>query len=127
MNLLTRIFTSLLISAFGLFLASPIFALSNNTENLIVLSSNISDTCTSNIQCEVLADGQYFCHSGTENISSQWWSIHHIPTSKSGDTIISNNSQFSIPPRENLVQKIATYIGPDTYIYPFVGIIKIQV
>lgn len=127
MNLLTRIFTSLLISAFGLFLASPIFALSNNTENLIVLSSNISDTCTSNIQCEVLADGQYFCHSGTENISSQWWSIHHIPTSKSGDTIISNNSQFSIPPRENLVKKIATYIGPDAYIYPFVGIIKIQV
>lgn len=127
MNLLTRIFTSLLLSAFGLFLASPIFALTNNTEDIIVLSSNFSDTCTSNIQCEVLADGQYFCHSGTENISSQWWSIHHIPTSKSGDTSISNNSHFAIPPRRYVIQKIATYTGPDIYIYPFVGITKIQV
>ncbi len=63
MKLIQRIFALFVSLSFGLFITSPLFALHAESQNTIILSSNFSDTCTSNIQCEVLTNGQYFCHS----------------------------------------------------------------
>lgn len=127
MKLIQRIFALFVSLSFGLFIMSPLFALHAESQNTIILSSNFGDTCTSNIQCEVLIDGQYFCHSSNESISNQWGSIHHIPAGKSMDHSISYYWTSIIESSDSIREKRNTYIEPDPYIYPFVGIIKIQV
>lgn len=127
MKLFSRIFASFLLSTFAIFLASPIFTFGLQNQNTIILSTNFSETCNWNIQCESSPDGQYICHSTTESITSQWWSIRHVPTGKQCADLsiyIRNNQFYSL---EYINTKNITYIWPDRYIYPFVGIIKIQV
>lgn len=128
MKLFSRLFTSFLLGTFGIFLASPIFASGAENHGTIILGTNFSDTCNWNIQCETSPDGQYICISGTETLSEQWWSVHHIPVGKYGTDIIVPCITFFQYIPENIIQKKKiTYIEPDIYIYPFVGIIKMQV
>lgn len=128
MKLFSRLFTSFLLGTFGIFLASPIFASGVENQNTIILGTNFSDTCNWNIQCETSPDGQCICSSGTETLSAQWWSVHHIPVGKYGTDINVSCITFFQRTTDGIVQeKKITYIEPDTYIYPFVGIIKIQV
>lgn len=128
MKLFSRVSTSLLLSIFCLFLAGPIFAIWEENQNTIILSTNFSDTCNWNIQCEPTPDWQYVCSSSTESLSGQGWSIHHIPVGKYGTDIIATRiTIFQYIPERVIQEKKITYVWPDTYIYPFVGILKIQV
>lgn len=128
MKLFSRILASLILNTFVIFLANPIFAIGTENQNTIILGTYFTDTCNWNIQCESTPDGQYVCHSTTEGISSQGWFLHPIPTGKQSADLsdyIRNNLFYCL--EVYIQEKKITYVWPDTYIYPFVGILKIQV
>ena len=65
-----RIFLAFLISVFGLFLMSPVFALGDTDSTIVFLGSLSGDICSTNIKCEKTTDGIYNCSSVPETIAS---------------------------------------------------------
>lgn len=119
--------TSLFLLIFGLFLGSPTFAVTNETKEITILSSGFSDTCTWNIACEKLDETRYVCHASGEAISNLGNSIHHIPVGKYKSDILIGTGGTMTFSCDQIPEKRISYTEPDTFVYPFVRIIKIQV
>ena len=66
-----RKMASVLLCILGLFLGSPYFAIANESLEITVLSSGISDTCTWNIACEKLDETRYVCRASGDTISNR--------------------------------------------------------
>ncbi len=119
--------TSLFLCIFGLFLGSPTFAVANETKEITILSGGFSDTCTWNIQCEKLDETRYVCRASGEVISNLGNSIHHIPVGKYNSDALIGTSGNIVSSCGQILEKRISYIEPDTFVYPFVRITKIQV
>ena len=122
-----RWMASLFLCIFGLFLGSPSFAITSESWEITVLSSGVSDTCTWNIACEKLDETRYVCRASGETISNLGNSIHHIPVGKYKSDILIGTGGTMSSSCDQIPEKRISYIEPDTYVYPFVRIIKIQV
>lgn len=127
MNLFIRFFASMLLFLFGLFLSSPIFASNIELSGIILPSSNYFDTCNWKIQCDELPNGQYICHVSNESLSAQWGIVQYVPVGNYGNGSVPTVWYCHIYSRGTIQEKTITYVWPDTYVYPFVRITKIQV
>lgn len=126
MNLLQKFISVFLIQIFGFFILNPLFA--NSESDFVITSSNtIADNCSKNIQCYQVADNQYNCTETESAIGGTQAHISSIQIGKS-DTIISKycDNQASIYSAYQVLRWLL-YESPEWDIYPYVGIIKIQV
>ncbi len=126
MNLLQKFISVFLIQLLGFFILNPLFA-NAESDFIITTSNNISDNCSKNIQCYQVSDNQYSC---TETESAIVWVQSHISSIQIGktDTVISkySDNQSVVSPNYAILNSLL-YQDPELKIYPFVGIIKIQV
>lgn len=122
---MTSIFLTLVV---GFFVMSPSIAIGAWQDDIIVMSGRVGDSCTVNIECRDVGESRIVCRSTGETIvpagctvrsiawllvPSIWWSwwVNWI----SWDAYIESKAIGLL------------YEEPDTFVYPFVRIIKIQV
>ncbi len=126
MKLLQKIILTLLLQIFGLFILNPIFALS--IENINTVSGiTFSDFCGANIQCYEINQNEYKCEQNDAWMTNSQSHVSTIQNWKHDNNIYQplwngNLTQTNYQDTKNQFHK-----NPDIDIYPFVGIIKIQV
>jgi hypothetical protein len=126
MKLLQKFIITILLQAIGLFILNPIFATS--IENINTVSGiMMSDFCGTNIQCYEINENEYACEQNDAWITNTQSHTSSTQTGKHDSnthylTEFNNKNQL-----KSLTIKHYLYKNPDIDIYPFVGIIKIQV
>lgn len=127
MNLLVRLFSSFVLGAFGIFLMSPVVAVAREGSDIIVMAASAWDSCTTGVVCEQTSDMSYQCHSTSATMASLGGSIHQISVGKTAPMVLPY-ARYREMDRVRQPRAIQiSYIGPDTFVYPFVRITKIQV
>lgn len=127
MNFRTRFLASFVLWAFGIFLVSPITTMAKEGADIVITGVSSFDTCGTNITCEKTSDHIYQCHTTGTMIGDLGGHVYQMSTGKTSSII---SSYGGIDHRDSkYLDRISQldYIGPDTFVYPFVGIIKIQV
>ncbi|MBX9809615.1 hypothetical protein K2X92_04475 [Candidatus Gracilibacteria bacterium] len=126
MNLLQKFIALILVQLFGLFLSNPLFAISG--ENKIVVSNiNINDVCGKNIQCYEIGENQYKCEQTSAGINNLQGHFSNIQVGNNDQIVYHDiRSGFTVQQSNSLATN-KLYRNPEGDIYPFVGIIKIQV
>lgn len=122
-----KLFISLILFIFGLFLSSPIFAVENRWTDVVITSTHIGDICSTNITCSETAEGIYACSDTPETLTAQWMSIHQIP---GGHGASYHGCIYALYIQDTIHYPTLGAIREaqeENYVYPFVRIIKIQV
>jgi hypothetical protein len=106
---------------------SPIVAVAREGSDIVIVGLDSFETCGTNITCEKTSEHTYQCHTTTLMIGDLGRHVHQISTGKIPPIIFSypgiDHRDFRCFGRISQLD----YSGPDTFVYPFVGIIKIQV
>lgn len=126
MKLLQKIILTLLLQVFGLFILNPIFALS--IENINTVSGvSFTDFCGANIQCYEINKNEYKCEQNDAWMTNSQSHASSIQSWKHDNSIYQPFWNGNLAQTNYKVAKNQFYKNPDIDIYPFVGIIKIQV
>jgi hypothetical protein len=122
-----RFFSSFVLLAFGIFLMSPIVAIASKGSDIIVMTASIWDSCTTSVVCEQTSDTSYQCHSTSMMMTGLSGQVHQISVGKTAPGVLPY-ARYREMDRVSCPRGMqSSYIGPDTFVYPFVRITKIQV
>lgn len=128
MQIFTRLTSLLLTFVVGFFSMSPSMTLGAWQDKIIVMGGRVGDTCTVNIECFNIGESRIVCQSSGEMIIPAPCTIHSIWSIVSPLSGLTPWSYGTQDETHNIPQKIGLlYREPDTFVYPFVSIIKIQV
>jgi hypothetical protein len=122
-----RFFTSLTLLAFGMFLMSPIVVVASEGSDIIITGSSSFDTCSTLIVCEKTSDTSYQCHTTSATMASLGGQVHQISVGKTSPIILAYARYREEDSTRQSREVQINHIERDTFIYPFVGITKIQV
>jgi hypothetical protein len=128
MNFFKRFITYVSLLAFAQFIGSPfLHATWEDNWFIVSLGSTVGNCTTSNYHCEKIDDVNYVCERNSELSSNHNIQFREIPTGQTQQASFiqnkcSDGSEISCP-----IELWKHYKSPDTYVYPFVSIIKIQV
>jgi hypothetical protein len=122
-----RFFSSFVLLAFGIFLMSPIVAIASKGSDIVITGSSSFDTCSTNVTCEQTSDTSYQCHSTSIMMTGLGGQVHKISVGKTPPGVLPY-ARYREMDRVSCPRGMqSSYIGPDTFVYPFVRITKIQV
>ncbi len=127
MKSLSQLCSFIMTCVFWLFLLSPSFATAWEGSDTVIIHAGFVDTCSWNIQCEVLDSTHYVCHSTDEALSSHANQVQDFPVAKQGIDSNIGRKYIDIYNTGTPREKKILYHGPELSTYPFVRIIKIQV
>lgn len=121
-----RIFASLVLFLFGSLFIAPVFWAEHLEGKNLTILTQVSDFCSTSIECKKTQNGSITCERKWETLSTQRWSIHGIESEKTFGCREWKGNSFLFHDTKTL-----PYTFSDTsvasFIYPFVSIIKIQV
>lgn len=128
MQILARMTSAFLMMIVGFFAVSPSIALGAGQDEVFVMSGRVGDSCTVNIECRDVGESRIVCRSSGETIVPAGCTIRSIAW-------LQNLLPWWTPPIDWSYDElyieyqniVLLYEGPDTFVYPFVRITKIQV
>ncbi len=123
-----HIVSTFLIGIVGFFVMSPSIALSAWQDELIVMSGRVGDSCTMNIECRDVGESRIVCRSSGEMIVPAGCTIRSVAGLLAPSIGWSQRIDWVI--WETYIEWTVVgllYEEPDTFVYPFVRITKIQV
>ena len=87
MNLLLKLFSSLVLGTFGILLMTPI-VVAQGENDVIIMGTSVWDNCNANIVCEKTSDVSYQCYSTDTTIVGLGGQVHQISVGKSTHAIL---------------------------------------